>query len=299
MIKIEFPANRTDIARAVATMLNSIADGNTEATASNIVKNVTTAEKKRLIEEAPTLDEQAVADLEYDPADCASNEYEQAAIDALLGEDEALEFSLEDVAKFGANLKFAYDNMGRSLVSLSVAAEVMVDLGGVVQILSDTGLVCKALNQSFEQEAPDTTDAKVDTNGVAFCDKHCATAADPFYGSGKMRGQWKKKRRVDQPTYDAWYESARPTGTTTEETPIDTTQAFSGQQSTAPAADVPANLGALMAWVSAQQTAEVVTKEQVTAAYTQCGIADIASLFTATPEAQTGYIAAIFGVLSA
>ena len=47
MIKFEFPANRTDIARAVATMLNSIADGNTEAAASNIVKNVTSAERKR------------------------------------------------------------------------------------------------------------------------------------------------------------------------------------------------------------------------------------------------------------
>ena len=46
---------------------------------------------------------------------------------------------------------------------------------------------------------------RLDTNGVPFDERFCANAKDPYYGTGKRTGQWKKARGVDDAAYDAWY----------------------------------------------------------------------------------------------
>lgn len=44
-----------------------------------------------------------------------------------------------------------------------------------------------------------------DDKGVAFNEDYCAKAKEPFYTSGPKTGQWKKRQKVEQAAYDAWY----------------------------------------------------------------------------------------------
>lgn len=143
--------------------------------------------------------------------------------------------------------------------------------------------------------------AQVDEKGVPFNGEFCGRAAVPFYGSGKKKGQWKKRQGVDEDAYDEWYAEALLGANIVEEEPADTAQtettsdsniaasmfANSGQQQTAAAGeDVPQDAGQLMKWVSEQQAAGNINQQQVTNAYTALQLPFDAIMNPAYPVAQ-------------
>ncbi len=132
----------------------------------------------------------------------------------------------------------------------------------------------------------------VDEKGVTKDDDYCATAKVPFYGTGKRKGQWKKRQGVDEDEYDEWYESqlAKVAPTTAEETKVDTAAAFGAKDTNAPA-----DGGQFMAWLSEQQNAGTVTQADVDAAYYSTGV-QVPDLFD--PSKAQGAIAAMFAELS-
>ncbi len=165
------------------------------------------------------------------------------------------------------------------------------------------------LGQSIaEQDAgavQGATDAStVDEHGVPFNAAYCAKAAEPFYKSGKMAGQWKKKKGVDQATYDVWYASAKGNEVaqtdahTTAET-FDTSQAFGGQPAGQPAGQqqdsAPKDAGELVVWISEMQAAQHFNQDDVTQAYAAAGIT-AADVFGG-PNANRN-IVALYSILS-
>ena len=120
----------------------------------------------------------------------------------------------------------------------------------------------------------------VDEKGVPFNGEFCSKAASPFYGSGKKKGQWKKRQGVDEDAYDEWYaealaavaaaepEQEQATETTSDGNIAASMFAASDAQNAAAGEDVPQDAGQLMKWVSEQQVAGNITQQQVTDAYT-------------------------------
>lgn len=123
-------------------------------------------------------------------------------------------------------------------------------------------------------DGPDDTGAghEVDALGVAFNTEFCGKAKDPFYGSGKRKGQWKKLRGVTDEQYDAWYIVQLEPGAAQETADqVDTSTAFGA----APAAEVtpaPTDCGSFMGWVSAKQAAGLLTQDDIGNAYTLAGV---------------------------
>ncbi len=116
--------------------------------------------------------------------------------------------------------------------------------------------------------------ADLDEKGVAKNEQFCATAKDPYYGSGKKKGQWKKRQGVDEAAYDAWYagELAKVPHTEPEadEPEVDTSTVFGGNQ--VQADNVPQDGGAFMTWVSEQQNAGKITQADLDNAYVTTGV---------------------------
>lgn len=115
--------------------------------------------------------------------------------------------------------------------------------------------------------------AQVDEKGVPFNPDFCGKAAKPFYGSGKTKGQWKKKVGVSQDDYDEWYagelykekiEEANDTG-------FDASKQF-GNNPKNEGAPKFATGGDFMQWVAEQQAAGNLNTEMVEAAYQETGI---------------------------
>lgn len=144
----------------------------------------------------------------------------------------------------------------------------------------------------FSSNAPDASDIRTDEKAVPFDAEFCGNAAKPFYETGPREGQWKKRKGVGDSYYDEWYAEewvkvappASTVGTTdteVEKAKIDVGAALGNQQATTqPQAEVPANGGELMQWVSEKQTAGLLTPADVQAAYTALGI-DVPALFGA------------------
>ena len=121
---------------------------------------------------------------------------------------------------------------------------------------------------------------KVDEKGVAFNAEFCSKAAIPFYGSGKKKGQWKKRQGVDEGVYDDWYADGLFSGKIEDsgqeqanETTSDSNvaaNAFGNNTAANTQTDeaTPQDAGQLMKWVSEQQAAGNITQQQVTDAYT-------------------------------
>lgn len=142
-----------------------------------------------------------------------------------------------------------------------------------------TGSGESAANAAGASQTAPAGGEKVDEKGVPFNGEFCGKAAIPFYGSGKKKGQWKKRQGVDEDAYDEWYAEAL-LGARIEEEPeeqaTETTSdsnvaanAFGGQQQQAATDEnVPQDAGQLMKWVSEQQAAGNITQQQVTDAYT-------------------------------
>ena len=119
---------------------------------------------------------------------------------------------------------------------------------------------------------------KVDEKGVAFNAEFCSKAAIPFYGSGKKKGQWKKRQGVDEGAYDDWYadelfsgkieDSSEQANETTSDSNVAANAFGNNNQQAQTDEATPQDAGQLMKWVSEQQAAGNITQQQVTDAYT-------------------------------
>lgn len=202
--------------------------------------------------------------------------------------------------EFDANNKAHAAALGRALLEIAGAA---VTASTVVK--SETDTVADAATLSEEPAQNDVKDAtpseaskgsaEVDEKGVAFNGDFCGRAKEPFYGTGKAKGQWKKKVGVSQDDYDAWYagELFGDGETDEEETEIDTAGAFGGQADTAPAVT---DAGQLMGWIAEMQTAGKLQQTDVNAAYVMTGV-QVQDLFQ--PATAADAVAKVYGVLSA
>lgn len=129
----------------------------------------------------------------------------------------------------------------------------------------------KALHQAADS-------LRVDMHGVRFDDRYCAEAEEPFYTTGKQKGQWKKRRGVEENEYSNWYESQRPAApvaTPMEPAPLPVTNvaAAFGAHVAPVARPLPANAGELMTWCAELQAAGRLTQPDITAAYADLGLA--------------------------
>jgi hypothetical protein len=116
------------------------------------------------------------------------------------------------------------------------------------------GEIGAAIKEVLSQEQ------RVDEKLVVFDAKYCGEAAVPFYASGKRKGQWKKRKSVEEVDYDEWYaleqESDEPVQQKTDEPAPDHDKAANAfKKSPVVDAKAPENFGELMAWFSTQQTA--------------------------------------------
>ncbi len=158
----------------------------------------------------------------------------------------------------------------------------------------------KTVAGAADQVGSDDTSApagagSVDEKGVTKDDDYCATAKVPFYGTGKRKGQWKKRQGVDEDEYDEWYESQLAKVSTPQtETKVDTAAAFGGKPANDNAA--PANGGDFMKWLSEQQNAGTVTQADIDAAYYRTGV-QVADMFN--PQTAGEAVAKMFAELSA
>lgn len=229
MIKIEFPADRTDIALAIGQALVAIGQGkalvNSPAptTAAETRTDSPAASSTACDDQHKTLDEEAVADLE---AEDDPNEHPAA----------------------------------QSATVTTGSGEVAANAGGASQTAPSGG-----------------SNENVDEKGVPFNPELCSKAAIPFYGSGKKKGQWKKRQGVDEDAYDEWYAEAllgakveTVEDTAATETTSDSNVAANafGNQPVTTNENVPQDAGQLMKWVSEQQAAGNINQQQVTDAYT-------------------------------
>ncbi len=154
---------------------------------------------------------------------------------------------------------------------------------------------------------PDATAAgpgvlpELDTKGVGFSLKYCGVSAKPFYESGKMSGQWKKRRGVDQGVYDDWYAGELQPGaaqTAVNDAPINTAGAFNGQTTETPTT-APTTAGAFMEWVSNKQVAGLLDAEDVKTAYTLAGFVLTALVPPNADDVVAERIAGLYATLAA
>lgn len=140
---------------------------------------------------------------------------------------------------------------------------------------------------------------KLDLKGVPYNEQMCSTAKEPFYASGKERGQWKCRKGADRAQYDAWYaaELGKLTSNPAEEPKVDlgsVWQAPANKDAVKP----PVNAGELFAYISEMQTAKRLTQADVDAAYPAINLT-VQQLWTADPTTQAQMVAALYAHLSA
>jgi hypothetical protein len=170
----------------------------------------------------------------------------------------------------------------RKDIALAIG-KALTEIGqGTVDSVIETGAPVSAVEELTE--APD-----VDEKGVPFNAEFCGKATIPFYGSGKKKGQWKKRQGIDQAAYDEWYAKALPPAEVEVEEEDSTIAASLFAASDAQPAvsdeDVPQDAGQLMRWVSEQQVAGNITQQQVTDAYTALQLPFDAVMSSAHPVA--------------
>ncbi len=157
------------------------------------------------------------------------------------------------------------------------------------------------------ENAQASNPGEVDQKGVAKDGKYCADAAEPFYKSGKYKGQWKKRGGANGPSqeaYDAWYAGELQKVTTpSTNTPAPAEEAFDvGSTWSAPAANTPAaptNPGELFAWVAEMQTAQRLTQADIDQAYAANNLT-VPQMFGCTDLAVQGQmVTALYNTLNA
>ena len=171
--------------------------------------------------------------------------------------------------------------IGKALTEIGQGAVVGDELppGAVEQHVAKPAPEDVAREAAATEEQAADDDVQVDEKGVTFNREFCSKAAIPFYGSGKKKGQWKKRQGVDEDAYDEWYAEALLAANIVEEEPEDTAQTETTSDGNIAASmfaasntqtdeATPQDAGQLMKWVSEQQAAGNITQQQVTDAYT-------------------------------
>lgn len=240
MIKIEFPADRKDIALAIGKALTEIGQG---AAAVDSFSKVAEPEG---------------------PFHWLHHESEShgiakdwAELESLIDSDPLVEHVGEDAYK-------------KVVASWATSAPTVDEQAAAA--VGNAGTV----TQEQKAAAAPVAD-NVDEKGVPFNPEFCGKAAIPFYGSGNKKGQWKKRQGVDEQAYDEWYasellgarieEEEEPAAVETTSDSNVAANAFGSQTATADE-NTPQDAGQLMKWVSEQQAAGNITQQQVTDAYT-------------------------------
>ena len=191
----------------------------------------------------------------------------------------------------------------------------------------EQGTTSSTVGSASNAQSGSNDGAKLDEKGVGFNTDFCGKAAKPFYGSGKDKGQWKKRQGVDKDDYDAWYATSLAAVGTTEtagqDQQVDTSSAFQGQGDNVSQINTAgafaggqngevvndgqnhqpqkqggltfADAGAFMQWLSEQQAAELITAGDIDSAYesTQSSMGDLFD-----PSKSANAIAAVYNFLS-
>lgn len=159
----------------------------------------------------------------------------------------------------------------------------------------------QAAETEDEDNAP-ITDTRVDEHGVPFHKDYCSTAAEPFYKSGPNKGQWKKKKGVDESAYNEWHAANMPDPAPEPqpEPTGETAAAAFGQQQPqhAPAGNAPADVPQLMKWIAEQKQAGNLEDARVQAAWGEAGT-NIGAVFQMSPDDQAAVVQTVYSVLTA
>lgn len=144
---------------------------------------------------------------------------------------------------------------------------------------------------------PQVEDAPVvDENGVAKNPDFCANAKDPFYGSGKRKGQWKKGKGVSDEDYDAWYQSQLPTQSAStpqaETSQPDPASVGFTSQAPAPQAEQLTWPGVLKQIAAAKQ-AGTVDQAMITQALSDCGVEGPFPTLASQPDKFSTFLTAL------
>ena len=162
--------------------------------------------------------------------------------------------------------------------------ETVIRADATGQHFEHTGKTDEPMEAVEELDEPERTDE----NGVEFDAKYCANAADPFYATGKQKGQWKKRKGVDEADYNAWYASqlqdAPEQLAKDEPEPQPEKAAAAFKKAPAVATDAPKNFPELMTWFAGQQAAGNYEAQHLEKAFRDLGISTLDLVQDATGE---------------
>jgi hypothetical protein len=188
--------------------------------------------------------------------------------------------------EFPADRPDIAEAMGRALLAISHPLEVSgikpEESAGEIEESEELQRIETAEHQKslFGEGAPQATvgqlepAAFLDEKGVVFNADFCGEAKEPFYASGVMKGQWKKKRGVDQKDYDAWYQSALPAANTAPPPP-----ANGAPPPPPPPKNDTLSAGELIVFICENQAGGNLTQQDIDAAYEKVGVKDVKEIF--------------------
>lgn len=284
-IEIKIPSDNLALAAAIGAALSAYGAGSTvgklDELAADLSEQTTYTPKREDVEKFNREETIASAD--------ELNDYELLAKAIGAG---------EDVKKIGVRVAKAigvYEqvvlNQGFEPKGLDELADLLNALGHVdlkssetildaiykVTAPAETAVDTSAAFTTASSSSPTSTGsdgpATTDEKGVPFNADFCGKAAKPFYGSGKTKGQWKKRQGVDAADYDNWYAdelSKVPKEETVDKETgeISTAAAFTQTTKT----DAPKDMGGLFTWISEMQNAGRLTQANVDQSYAAAGV---------------------------
>jgi hypothetical protein len=191
---------------------------------------------------------------------------------------------------------------GATFASDPSTAERVIPLAAVTAQTLDQAAVAD-YEADEDESGPDTSSGTVDEKDVPFNPQLCSKAAEPFYASGKEKGQWKCKKGM-RAEYDVWYAEALAAVTTVTKTDapqadVDVSKvwgAASAPDTAGPKA--PTNAGEFFMWVSEMQAGGHLTEADIGAAWVFQNL-DGAKLWGADAATQEQMVKALHGTLAA
>lgn len=282
-IEIKFPADRKDIALAIGQALVAIGNG-AQATAGNILQFAEAVERHT---DSDKMAEPA------GPFYWVHHESESYGIAETFDEFDGLVCNDPSIEQVGAAQYHRLVAEWTGDESPKNSAQSATDTTG-------SGAGSASAGGASQTGKAGGADVPLDEKKVGFNAEFCGKATVPFYGSGKKKGQWKKRQGVSEEAYDEWYagellgakivEDDRPSATETTSDSKLAAQAFGSkqpaQQTAATGENVPQDAGQLMKWVSEQQAAGNLTPQQVTDVYRALQLPFDAIMNPAYPVAQ-------------
>jgi hypothetical protein len=257
MIKIEFPADRTDIAAAIGRALLEI---------GGVALNHSVRERIGDMEVETVTTTQPATGADNDAGEPKNRIIPHAEIEGDLRQLQA-----------AADLR-----EGLSVLESDIAIGTRPG-----SVFADPTETMQALGKDLD--AADKL-PQIDGKGVAFHAAFCGISAKPFYETGKTSGQWKRRRGVDPAAYDAWYAEQLANDSCESDTPVDTapvdTAGAFPTTDTQPTehTHAPTTCGDFMGWASKKQAAELLTQADITEAYAAAGLV-ITDLFPPNDDA--------------